>query len=172
MLELERGRLGTARRVVDLDRGDRTPGLEHASRLAQDLDRIGDVLEEPHHPDVVERTILERKRQGVGIHQRRLDAGPLEVAAGEVELLRFDVDSREDDPRKLLAEDSEHRTDAAPDLEQPRARRKRSAVGDQPVTPVLRLLDESLVLARPVAVDVVGHPWWSNDARGRDVPRR
>jgi hypothetical protein len=48
------GGLGLASRVVDLVRRDRAAFDEHAASFAQRRRRIGDVLEEPHHPDVVE----------------------------------------------------------------------------------------------------------------------
>ena len=42
-------------------------------------------------------------------------------------------------------------------FEQPRARRKLGAIGDQAMTPVLGLLDEPLLLDRSIAVDVFAH---------------
>jgi hypothetical protein len=42
---------------------------------------------------VVERVVAERERQRIGLQQRRLDAGPLQVPPREVELLRLDVDA-------------------------------------------------------------------------------
>jgi hypothetical protein len=51
------------------------------------------MLEEPHHPDVVEGLVREGERERVGLEQRRLDAGALEVTARELELPRLDVDA-------------------------------------------------------------------------------
>jgi hypothetical protein len=62
----------------------------------------------------------------------------------------------EADAVELLPEHRQHGAHSAADLEQPRPRLERRAVGDQPVPPVLRLLDEPLLFARPVAVDVLG----------------
>jgi hypothetical protein len=50
------------------------PGDEHALGFSEDCRRIGDVLEEPHHPDVVERFIRKQKRDRVGLYQAGLDA--------------------------------------------------------------------------------------------------
>ena len=60
-------------------------------------------------------------------------------------------------PGELLPEDGKDRADAAADLEKPRSRLERGAVRDQPVPPVLCLLDQALLLARAVTVNVVGH---------------
>ena len=119
--------------------------------------RVGDVLEQPHHPDVVERLVLEWECESIGFLQRCLDPGPLEVTAGEVELPRLAVDAEQAEPRKFLSEHRQYCTHSAADLEQARSGRELRAVGDQPVPPVLRLLDEPLLLARSVAVNVVGH---------------
>jgi hypothetical protein len=115
------------------------------------------VLEEPHHPDVVERLVVERECAGIRLDEGGLHTGSLEVPARVRELLRLDVDAVEADARELLAEHRQHRADAAPDLQEPRSRLERRAVGDQAVAPVLRLLHETLLLARAVAVDVVAH---------------
>ena len=58
------------------------------------------------------------------------------------------------DARELLSEHGQDRAGAAADLEQPRPGRELGAVADQPLAPVLGLLDEPLLLGRPVAVDV------------------
>jgi hypothetical protein len=110
---------------------------------------------------VFERPVLERECERVRLYERRLDARPRKVLAGERELLRLDVDAVELDAGELLSEHGEHRTHPATDLEQTGAGRERGAVGDQPVTPVLRLRDEPLLLLRSVAVDVLGRPRFS-----------
>jgi hypothetical protein len=140
-LDCGRGRLGVGGRVVDLDRGDRAARHQDSPGLAQNRKWIGDVLQEPHHPDVVERLVRERERERVSLQQGCLDPGPLEVPAGEVELLRLDVDAGQADARELLSEHREHCTDAAADLEQACPGLELGAVADQPVPPVLRLLD-------------------------------
>ena len=106
---------------------------------------------------MVEGLVGERERSRVSLDQGRLDLGSLEVPAGERELRRLDVDPVQDDPRELLAEHRKHRADTAADLEQPRPRLQRGAVRDQTVAPVLRLLDEALLLTGAVAMHVVGH---------------
>jgi hypothetical protein len=78
------------------------------------------------------------------------------VSACERELFRLDVDAEQSNARKLLTEDGQDGADAAADLEQACTGLEPSSVADQPVTPVLRLLDEPLLLARAVAVDVLG----------------
>jgi len=156
-LERGSGRVGTAGCVVDLDRRDRATGDEDAPRFAQDLGRVSHVLEEPHHPHVVERLVGKRERSRVSLDQGGLDSGSLEVPAGERELLRLDVDAVQDDPGELLAENRQHRADTATDLEQPRPRLERGAVRDQSVPPVFRLLDEAFLLTGAVAVHVVSH---------------
>ena len=115
------------------------------------------MLEEPHHPDVVERLVLERELARIGLAQRCLDSGPLEVPARVVELLRLDVDSRQADAGELLSQYRQHSAHAGPDLEQARSGLELRAVADQPVAPVLRLLHEPLLLGRPIAVHVPGH---------------
>ena len=59
--------------------------------------------------------------------------------------------------RELLPQDGEHGADAAADLEQARTRLELGSVADQPVSPMLRLLDEPLLLGRAVSVNVLGH---------------
>jgi hypothetical protein len=108
-------------------------------------------------PDVVEGLVCERERNCVRLYECRFDSRFPQVSAGVVELFWLDVDAVQTHARKFVAEDCEHCADAAADLEQTRARRERRAVGDQPVSPVLRLLDQALLLARAVAVDVVSH---------------
>ena len=100
------------------------PGYQHTPSLVQRCRRIGDVLEQPHHPDVVERPVLERERERIGLTQGRRDPGPLEVRAGEVELLALDVDAERRTPGILLPEHRQHRADAAADLEQARSGRE------------------------------------------------
>src|SRR5437016_60198 len=104
-------------RVVDVDRGDRGARNKDTPCFAQHFGWIGDMLEEPHHPDMVERLVLERERVCVSLTQGGLDTGALEVAPGELELLRLDVDAVEADTGELLPEDRQHCADAAPDLE-------------------------------------------------------
>ena len=58
-------------------------------------------------------------------------------------------------PWEFGAEDREHRSYPAPDVEQPRVGLQPCAVENQ-VTPVLGLLDEPLLFARAVTVDVLG----------------
>jgi hypothetical protein len=106
---------------------------------------------------VVERLVPERERERIGLHEGCFDSGPREVVPGELELLRLDVDARQADARKFLPEHRQYRTRAGADLEQPRPGLELSAVSDQPVAPVLRLLHEPLLLGRPVAVHVLGH---------------
>src|SRR5581483_12524029 len=101
---------------------------EHASRLEQHGPRVRHVLEEPHHPDVVEGLVVERQRSGVSLHERRLDTRSLEVFRRRLELTALDVDAGEPQAPVLLAENGEDGTDSAADLEQPRARRKFGAV--------------------------------------------
>jgi hypothetical protein len=128
-----------ARRVVDLDRCNRPARRQHAARLAQRGDRVREVLQEPHHPDVVERLVVEGERQRVRLQQGRLDPGLRQVRACELELLRLDVHTREGDTGKLLPKHRHHGTDAAADLEQPRPGLERGSVHDQVLPPVLRL---------------------------------
>ena len=106
---------------------------------------------------MVERLVLERERQSVGLEHGRLDPGPREVLAGESELLGLDVDAGQPNPWKLLSEHREHSAHAAADLEHARPRLELRAVADQPKPPMLSLLDEPLLLGGPVAVYIVGH---------------
>src|SRR5881275_3032255 len=115
------------------------------------------MLEQPHHPDVVERASRERERERIGLTQRCIDPGPLEVSPGEVELPLLDVDPEQSDTRILLPEYRQDRADPTADLEQTRPRLEVGAVADQPVPPVLGLLHEPLLLRRPVTVNVVSH---------------
>ena len=78
------------------------------------------------------------------------------MSARELELLRLDVDPEETDAGELLPEDCEDGADSAADLEQACSRREFRAVADQPVPPVLSLVDEALLLPRAVAVYVLG----------------
>ena len=103
--------------VVDLDRRDRATRNEDTPCFAQHFGRVGDVLEEPHHPDMIKRLVLERERVSVCLEQGGLDPSSLEVRAGEAELLRLDVDTMEADTGELLPEDSQHCAHAATDLE-------------------------------------------------------
>jgi hypothetical protein len=106
---------------------------------------------------VVERLPVEREPERVGLRKRRVDPRSPEVSAREFELLRLDVDAEESGLRELLTEDREHGADAAADLEQACSRLERRAVTDQSLSPVLCLLDEPLLLARPVAMNVTGY---------------
>jgi hypothetical protein len=79
------------------------------------------------------------------------------VHTRELELLRLDVDAEQLHAPVLLPKHREHGADTAAHLEQPRPGLERSAVADQPMAPVLCLLDEPLLLGRSVAVDIGGH---------------
>jgi len=103
---------------------------------------------------VVEGAIGERERERVALTQRCLDAGSLEVFPSEVELLLLDVDAEQLDARVLLTKHRQDCADATADLEQTCPRLELGAVADQPVPPVLSLLDEPLLLRRPVTVNV------------------
>src|SRR2546429_2339364 len=115
------------------------------------------MLEEPHHPNVVERAIGERERERIGLTQRRLDARPLEMSPSEVELLLLDVDAEQLDTRVLLSQYRQDCADATADLEQTCSRLEFRAVANQSVTPVLGLFDEPLLLRRPITVNVLSH---------------
>jgi hypothetical protein len=56
-----------------------------------------------------------------------------------------------------VTEDGQHRTDAAADLEQARSLVELRPVADQPVSPMLGLFHEPLLLGRAVSVNVAGH---------------
>src|SRR5918996_1588145 len=79
------------------------------------------------------------------------------MPAREGELLRLDVDAVEADARELLAEHREHRADAASDLEQPRPRLERRAVGFQDDATFRWAADraEMLDLARDASTSVI-----------------
>src|SRR6266581_2535905 len=115
------------------------------------------MLEEPHHPDAVERAIGERERERIGLAQCCLDACAREVSPREVELLLLNVDAEQLDTRVLLSQYRQNCADAAADLEQTCSRLERGAVANQPVPPVLSLLHEPLLLRRPVTVNVISH---------------
>jgi hypothetical protein len=155
-----------AGRVVDLDRCDRSAGREDAARLAQRRDRVREVLQEPHHPDVVERLVVEGQRQRVGLHQRRVDPGRCQVRSRECELPCLDIDAREMDAGEFLAEHRHHGTHAAADLQQPGPGLERRSVPDQVVPPVFRLRNQALLLRRCVSVHVLGHETEAIAARG------
>ena len=53
------------------------------------------------------------------------------------------------DSGEFLSENRQHRAYAGPDLEQARPRLELRAGADQPVAPVLRLLNEPLLLGAP-----------------------
>jgi hypothetical protein len=148
--------LGAAGGVVDFDSGDRAARDEDAACFAQDGRGIGDVLEEPHHPHVVERLVGEREGQRVGLDQRRVDSGPLEMPARELELLRLDVDAGQANAGELLPEHRQDGTNSTTHLEQARPRLELRSVADQAVSPVLRLFHQALLFGRSVAVNV-GH---------------
>ena len=80
------------------------------------------------------------------------------MSAGVLELLRLDVDAGQVEPGEFLPEHRQDGAHAGTDLEQACAGLELRAVRDQPVPPVLSLLDEPLLLGSPVAVDVAGHP--------------
>jgi hypothetical protein len=106
---------------------------------------------------VVERLVAERERERISLGQSRLDPRPPQVASGELELSRLDVDAGESKARELLPEDGEYRADSAADLEQARPGVEPGAVADQAVSPVLCLLDEPLLLAGSVTMNVLGY---------------
>jgi hypothetical protein len=106
---------------------------------------------------VVERLFIERERERVSLQQGRLDPRSLEVNAGEIKLLSLDIDAEESNTREFLSEDRQDRADSAADLEQACSGLELGAVADQPVSPVLCLLDEPVLLARAVAVNVLGY---------------
>ena len=106
---------------------------------------------------MVEGGVLERDGGRIRLDQRRLDARALEVPPRVLELLRLDVDAGEAQTGELLPEHGEHGPDAAAQLEEARPGLERRPVDDQPLAPVLRLLDQPLLLARPVSVNVLRH---------------
>jgi hypothetical protein len=134
----------------------RPPRDEDAPGFAQRRGWVADVLEEPHQPDVVERAPAERERERVSLHECRVDPRSAEVSAGEFKLFRLDVDAEESDVRKFLTEDRKDGADSAADLEQPGSTLEIYAVAYQPLSQMLCLLDEPLLLARAVAVNVPG----------------
>jgi hypothetical protein len=79
------------------------------------------------------------------------------VSAGEFELFLLDVDAGKSDVRELLAEDRQYSADPAADLEQACSSLQLCSVADQSLSPVLSLLDEPLLLARAVAMNVPGY---------------
>ena len=86
------------------------------------------------------------ERECVGLTQRRLDPGALEVPPRKVKLLLLDVDAVELDTGELLSEHCEDCADPGADLDQTRAWLELGAVADQLVPPVLGLLHEPLLL--------------------------
>jgi catechol 2,3-dioxygenase-like lactoylglutathione lyase family enzyme len=152
-----RRRLHATGRVIDLNGGESAAGDEHAPGVAQRRRRVADVLEQPHHPDVVEGLVRERQGKRVALAQGRLDSGSPEMAARELELCRLDVDADETQTGKLLSEHGQHRADATSDFEQACTGAELRAIRDQAMAPVLGLLDEPLLLDRPVSVDVLRH---------------
>ena len=100
------------------------------------------MLEEPHHPDMIEVPIRKREGECVGLTQRRLDAGALEVPPREVELLLLDVHAVELDTGELLSEHCQHCAHAGADFEQARprlgARCRRGSVGAASARPAAR----------------------------------
>src|SRR2546429_9828148 len=104
------------------------------------------MLEEPHHPNVVERAIGERERERIGLTQRRLDPRPLEVSPSEVELLLLDVDAEQPDTRVLLSQHRQNCADATAALKQTCSRVEPRAVANQPVPPVLSWFHQPLQL--------------------------
>src|SRR4029079_2747465 len=110
--------------VVDLDRGQSPARGEDAPRFAEGSGGLGEWLEEPHHPDVVERPVRERKRERVGDAEIRPQTERGEVPAGRGDLSLLDVDPGERDTGEGAAENAEDGADAAADLEQPRPLRE------------------------------------------------
>jgi hypothetical protein len=79
------------------------------------------------------------------------------VPARILELPRLDVDAGQADARELLPEHGQDGPHACSDLEQARPGLELCPVGDQPVSPVLGLLHQALLLGSPVAVNVLAH---------------
>jgi hypothetical protein len=113
--------------------------------FAQRRRSVADVLEKPHHPDVVKRALAKRDRKRVSFHKRRVDPSSPEVSASEFELFLLNVDAEESDVREFLTEDREDGADSTADLEQPCSTLGLCAVADQPLSPMLCLLDRALV---------------------------
>ena len=90
---------------------------------------------------MVEGLVRERELECVALHEGCLHPGALEVRAGGLQLLRLDVETEEPQARILLPKDGQHGAHPAADFEEPRARLERGSVPDQPVPPVLGLLD-------------------------------
>jgi hypothetical protein len=103
---------------------------------------------------VVEGLVRERELDRVALRQGCLDPGALEVRAGELQLLRLDIETEEPHARILLTKDGQHGAHPAAHLEEPRARLERRSVANQPVPPVLGLLDQPLLLRRRIAMHV------------------
>jgi hypothetical protein len=75
-------------------------------RLSQRGDWIRDVLEKPHHPDVVEGGVLVGQFDRVGPTKVGAQAESREMGAGRLELPLLDVHPGERDLGKGLAEDA------------------------------------------------------------------
>jgi hypothetical protein len=105
---------------------------------------------------VVERVLPERERQRITLYQAGCYPGSLQMSAGELELLLLDVHADEADAREFLPEDRQDGAHSAAHLEHTCPRLELRAVADQPVSPVLSLLDEPMLLACSIAVNVVG----------------
>ena len=87
------------------------------------------------------------------------------MAAGELELSRLDVDAGKPNAREFLPEDGEYRADSAADVEQARPGVEPGSVADQAVSPVLCLLDQPLLLAGSVTMNVLGYATRSGTGR-------
>ncbi len=105
---------------------------------------------------MVERAVVERERERIALYQAGFDTSSPQMLARELELLLLDVDADEADPREFLPQYGEDGADAAADLEEAGTRLELGAVADQPVSPMLRLLDKAVLLACAVAVNVLG----------------
>ena len=88
------------------------------------------------------------------------------MAAGELELSRLDVNAGESNAREFLPEDGEYRADSAADLEQARPGVEPGSVADQAVSPMLCLLDQPLLLAGSVTMNVLGYTTRLRNGRG------
>jgi hypothetical protein len=75
----------------------------------------------------------------------------------ELELLPFNVHAGEVDRREFLSKDRQYRADSAADLEEACARLEFRAVTNEAVPPVLGLIDEPMLLACPVSVNILGY---------------
>jgi hypothetical protein len=99
------------------------PRDQNASYFTKRADRVGHVLEEPHHPDVVERSVVVWELKAVGRAELRRDSPLANVIVGHLDLACLEIDARKRHSGECFSEDPKHRAYAAADLEQPRSRR-------------------------------------------------